>query len=222
MPFSVTDVDAIFAAAIELSSPEERAEYVQRVCGESAESGSGLTNCWQLILRPEIFSSGDTRLFCTATTTSSRAGHGHRAVQAAGADRRRRHWRRLHGRAAGAGPPQGGPEGHQAGHGHPAGDRPLRGRAAGPGADGPPEHRQGARRRHDRHGPAVLRDGAGQGRADHRVLRRAPAHARAAAGAVRAGLPGGAARPPEGDHPPRPQAVERPGHAARRQAGRRR
>ena len=26
-----------------------------------------------------------------------------------------------------------------------------------------------------------------------------------------AGLPGGAARPPEGDHPPRPQAVQRPG-----------
>ena len=34
-----------------------------------------------------------------------------------------------------------------------------------------------------------------------------------AAGAVRPGLPGGAARPPEGDHPPRPQAVERPGDA---------
>ena len=34
-----------------------------------------------------------------------------------------------------------------------------------------------------------------------------------------AGLPGGPARPSEGDHPPRPQAVQRPGHAARRQAG---
>ena len=31
-----------------------------------------------------------------------------------------------------------------------AGDRPLRGRAAGAGADGPPQHRQGARRRRDR------------------------------------------------------------------------
>ena len=39
---------------------------------------------------------------------------------------------------------------------------------------------------------------------------------RRAAGAVRAGLPGGAARPPEGDHPPRPQALERPGDAQRR------
>ena len=71
----------------------------------------------------------------------------------------------------------------------------------------------------DRRGPAVLRDGAGHGRADHRVLRRGPALDPRAAGAVRAGLPGGAARPPEGDHPPRPQADEHPGHAARRRAG---
>ena len=48
----------------------------------------------------------------------------------------------------------GGAQDHQAGHGHPAGDRPLRGRAAGPGADGPSEHRQGARCRHDRRRPA--------------------------------------------------------------------
>ncbi len=53
----------------------------------------------------------------------------------------------------------------------PPGDRPLRGRAAGAGADGSPEHRQGARRRRDRRGPALLRHGAGQGRPDHRVLR---------------------------------------------------
>ena len=41
-----------------------------------------------------------------------------------------------------------------------------------------------------------------------------------AARAVRPGLPGDPARAPEGDHPPRHQAVERPGHAVRRQAGR--
>ena len=43
-----------------------------------------------------------------------------------------------------------------------------------------------------------------------------------AAGVVRPGLPGGAARPPEGDHPPRPEAVERPGLAPRHDAGGRR
>ena len=40
-----------------------------------------------------------------------------------------------------------------------------------------------------------------------------------AAGAVRAGLPGDPARPPEGHHPPRHQAVQRAGRAARRDAG---
>ena len=55
---------------------------------------------------------------------------------------------------------------------------PLRGRAAGAGHDGPPQHRQGARRRVDRIGPALLRHGVRQGRADHRVLRRHPAERR--------------------------------------------
>ena len=34
------------------------------------------------------------------------------------------------------------------------------------------------------------------------------------AGAVRVRLPGGPARPPEGDHPPRPEAGKRPGHGS--------
>ena len=67
--------------------------------------------------------------------------------------------------------------------------------------------------------PAVLRHGAGQGRADHQVLRRAQADAARAAGTVRAGVPGDPARAPEGDHPPRHQAVQRAGRALRRQAG---
>ena len=46
-----------------------------------------------------------------------------------------------------------------------------------------------------------------------------PADAPRAAGAVRPGLPGDPARPSEGDHPPRHQAVERAGDAVRRQAG---
>ena len=36
---------------------------------------------------------------------------------------------------------------------------------------------------------------------------------------VHPGLPGHPARAPEGHHPPRHQAVEHPGHAARRRAG---
>ena len=52
----------------------------------------------------------------------------------------------------------------KAGHGHRPGHRPLRGRAPGPGDDGPPQHRPGPRRRRHRHRPALLRHGAGQGR----------------------------------------------------------
>ena len=74
------------------------------------------------------------------------------------------------------------------------------------GDDGPSEHRQSARRRHDRQRPALLRHGAGERRADHEVLRRTTPAAPRAAGAVRAGLPGGAARPSEGHHPSRHQA----------------
>ena len=111
-------------------------------------------------------------------------------------------------------PPQGRPEDHQARHGHEAGHRPLRGRAPGPGDDGPPQHRQGPRRRDHRIGPPLLRHGAGPRHPDHRVLRPRAALDPRAAGAVRPGLPGRAARPPEGDHPPRPQALEHPGHAS--------
>ena len=59
------------------------------------------------------------------------------------------------------------------------------------------------------HGPAVLRHGAGQGHPITKYCDEQPADAAAAAGTVHAGLPGGPARPSEGHHPPRPQAVQR-------------
>ena len=100
------------------------------------------------------------------------------------------------------------------------GGRPVRGRAAGPGPDGPPEHRQGARRRRHRR-PAGRTSSWSWSRAcrspSSATSDRLPA-ARPA-GAVRRRLPGRPARPPEGDHPPRPQAVQRPGRPARRRAG---
>ncbi len=43
--------------------------------------------------------------------------------------------------------------------------------ATGPGDDGPSQYRQGPRCRGHGNWPAVLRDGAGQGRFDHRILR---------------------------------------------------
>ncbi len=56
---------------------------------------------------------------------------------------------------------------------------------------------------------SVLRHGTGQGGADHRLLRQVQADAEATAGTVRAGVRGDPARSPEGDDPPRHQAVER-------------
>ena len=66
-------------------------------------------------------------------------------------------------------------------------------------------------------GPAVLRDGAAcAGVPITDYCDEQPAHDPRAARAVHHGLPGGAARPPEGHHPSRPQAVERARGRARR------
>ncbi len=80
-----------------------------------------------------------------------RAGRGHRRrpLQAPRADRRGRHGHGLDGRAARPGQAAGRPEADQARDGLQGRPGPLRGRAAGAGADGPPQHRQDPRRRHD-------------------------------------------------------------------------
>jgi len=111
-----------------------------------------------------------------------------RTVPARRRDRSRRVRRRVRGRATGTGAPPGGVEDHQARYGHPDGDRPLRAGATGPGADGPPPHRQGPGRRQHRLRTSLLRDGAGRGPAHHRVRRQAPSHCPAAPGALRTGL----------------------------------
>ena len=69
------------------------------------------------------------------------------------------------------------------------------------------------RRRHDRHRPAVLCHGAGQGVPITEYCRPQPAHDPRTARAVRARVPGDPARSPKGHHPPRRQAVERAGDA---------
>ena len=79
----------------------------------------------------------------------------------------------------------------------------IRSRAASPGHDGSPEHRQGARCRCDRHGSTLLRNGIGQGKADQRVLRSRATHDARAADVVRRCLPRRTARASEGHHPSR-------------------
>ena len=134
-----------------------------------------------------------------------RPGH-RRTVHAARSSRRGGDGHRLPGRAIAAGQAAGGAEADQARHGLAHGAGSVRRRTTSSGADGPPQHRPGLRRR--RHGgeSAVFRDGARQRRLDHGLLRPAPAPAPGPAGVVRFRLPGRATRPPERDHPPRPEA----------------
>ena len=102
---------------------------------------------------------------------------------------------------------------------------PLRGGAAGPGDDGPPATSPAS-------STGCTAATAGVRGRPYFVMELVkgvpitefcdaePPDAAAAAGTVHPGLPGGAARASEGRHPPRPQAVERPGIAARLHAGR--
>ena len=69
------------------------------------------------------------------------ARHDHRPLQAPRTDRRGRHGHGLHGPADRTHQARGRAQNHQAGHGLQGRARPLRGRAAGPGPDGPPQHR---------------------------------------------------------------------------------
>ncbi len=67
--------------------------------------------------------------------------------------------------------------------------------------------------------PALLRHGTGARASRSPSTATRTALHPGAARPVHPGLPGHPARAPEGDHPPRHQAVEHPGHAARRRAG---
>ena len=140
--------------------------------------------------------------------------------QLAPQDRRGGHGRRVHGRATEAGQAEGRAQDHQARHGFRAGDRPVRGRTSSVGPHEPPQHRPGARGGDDRRRQALLRHGACRGRLDHGTLRPQQAHDQGSSRAVHSRLPGDPACPPERDHPPRHQALERHGHPLRRRAGR--
>ena len=132
---------------------------------------------------------------------------------------RGRNGRSVGGRAGGPGSAQGGVQTDQVGNGHQGGTGPIRVRAAGPGADEPPQHRQGLRGGLDRRGPALLRHGVCQGSATDGVLRRPTVEHTGAPGPLHSGLRWRTARPPEGCHPSRHQTVEYPGCGRGRPSG---
>ena len=88
--------------------------------------------------------------------------HRHRRpVHAGRGDRRGRHGLGLSGQPDRTGQAAGRAQADQDRHGLAGRAGPVRRRAAGPGADGPPEHRPHLRRRRHPGRPAVLRHGAG-------------------------------------------------------------
>ena len=184
---SELDEEAIFlAAAGAIRRPEARGAYLDRACGRSRRCGDGSRACSRPTSRPAASSTGrprrrgspevaagpppmaSRRASASAPWSPAATSCSSRSARAAWA---RSSWPSRRSRSAARSPLKLIKPGMDS-SGRPG---PVRGRAAGPGADGPPEHRQGARRRHDRRRPAVLRHGAGQGRPDHRVLRRRPA-----------------------------------------------
>ena len=105
-------VEAIFSVALEKRSPEERAAYLDQACGSDPDLRRRVEQLLEVHPQLGSFLQGDARDLLAADVTwpyrpAPRPGHGDRPVQAAGADRRRRHGHRLHGRADAAGPPQG-------------------------------------------------------------------------------------------------------------------
>ena len=173
MTASRPDNEAIFHAARDIPDPDAPAAYVREACGGDAARIADVEALLAAARRhrqPARTVRRPARPPMRRIDAADRRGprHGDRPVQAARADRRGGHGQRLRWPSR--------PSRSsalvalkliKAGMDYPAGHRPLRGRAAGPGPDGPPQHRPGARRRHDRAWPAVLRHGAGQGRADH-------------------------------------------------------
>ena len=159
------ELKSIVAHALDLRSPLLRARYLAEACRRRrgpARRGRQppLGTRGGRPLRGEPALSDDVG---RRPPEPRGSGVGHRPLQAAPGDRRGRDGRRLHGRADAPDPPQGRPEDHQAGDGLAPGVRPVRGRASGARADGPPEHSKGSRRRVHGRGPPVLRHGAGQG-----------------------------------------------------------
>ena len=168
----------IFTEAIQWADTAERAAYLDGACGGTRPSAGRV----ELLLAAHEARDSFLDQPVGAATFAAAQEHGHRGRGEAGLVRTRsRWWRRRCGRprarAACIGPYKLLEEIGEGGMGtvfmaeqaQPvrrrvalkiikpgmdtrAGDRPLRGRAAGAGDDGPPQHRQGARRRHHRSG----------------------------------------------------------------------
>ena len=213
MPEQQAELRMLFCAALECKTPAERADYIDNACREGPNCADASRRCCRLRWRPRLPGGGDSKrrravwnrfskvpVLCSVRTSCwRRIGEGGFGVVFM-AEQRQPVRRKVALKII------------KPGMDTPAGDRPLRGRAAGAGADGPSQHRQGARcRRPPASGRPYFVMELVKGVPITEYCDEHQLHAPRAAGAVRARLPGGAARPSEGHHPPRHQAVERAG-----------
>ena len=132
--------DEIFWRALEFGSADERAGYLAEACGGDARSSPKSMSCSRVSKGRAIPGKPAAEVGVTIgqPAMSERPGTligPYKLLQQIGEG-----GMGIVFMAEQTEPVQraGGAEGHQAGHGHAAGHRPLRGRAAGPGADGPP------------------------------------------------------------------------------------
>src|SRR6266545_923215 len=157
----------IFEHALDLTSAEERQRYLESACGDDTVLLARVEALLRADAAGEEFLPEQPKE--TARIISEKAGDKigrYKLLQQIG--------------EGGCGvvymaeqsEPARGAQDHQARHGHEECDRPLRGRAAGAGADGSSEHCLILRRRRDRDGTAVLCDGIGARGQDYRLLRR--------------------------------------------------
>ena len=139
--------EAIFTRARETSSPEQRARYLSHACGDDRQFRNRMEALLAADDCPVTFLNGPVAALTTVDTPPiaeqvgttigpykllEQIGDGGMGVV-------------YMAEQTAAGPPDGRPQDHQAGDGHPGGYRPFRGGAPGAGADGSSPHRQDPR-----------------------------------------------------------------------------
>ena len=213
------DLKSIFGQAAEIESPTERAAYLDEACGQDAGLRSEVERLLAAaeqagsFMREPAVARSDTELFCRCLGTPGTVIGPYKLLEQIGegglgvvflAEQTEPVRRTVALKII------------KPGMDTRAGDRPLRGRAAGAGDDGPSEHRQGARRgaRPDNGRPYFVMELV-QGVPITEYCDQCNLTTRERLELFVTGLPGGAARPPEGHHPPRHQADQRAGGRCR-------